>query len=176
VAELEARIERLELRALADGQLSLPFAGDLPGTWLGRGTLVGHVLEGTALRVRAAVPESQAGLLRERLHGVQVRLAQNSRVVLAGRVVRDTPAAVMELPGEALGRLGDGGLETDPLDLRGTRSKNAYVHVDVQVDALQAQRIEGRAWVRFDHGRATLLERAWRALRQVFLQRFAAAG
>jgi len=176
VAELQSRVEKLELRALAGGRLSLPFAGDLPGAWLARGASVGHVLEGTALRVRAAVPESQAGLLRERLRGVEVRLAHDSGAVLAGKVVREAPAAVMELPGEALGRLGDGGIETDPADLRGMRSKNPYVHVDVQVDARHAQWIDGRAWVRFDYGWATLLERGWRAMRQVFLRRFAAAG
>ena len=38
-------------------------------------------------RVRAAEPESQAGLLRERLHGVQVRLAERSADALYfGRV------------------------------------------------------------------------------------------
>lgn len=176
VAELESRVAKLVLRAAVNGQLSLPLASDLPGAWLERGRPVGHVFDGTALRVRAAVPESQAGLLRERLHGVQVRLAERSADALAARVVRDAPAAVTELPGDALGRLGDGGLETDPGDRRGVRARDRYVHVDVQIDSVQGARVDGRAWVRFDHGSATLLERAWRSVRQVFLRRFDAAA
>jgi putative peptide zinc metalloprotease protein len=176
VVELESRVANLAVRAAVNGQLSLPRAGDLPGAWLERGRPVGHVFDGTALRVRAAVPESQAGLLRERLYAVQVRLAERSAVALEARVVRDAPAAVTELPGDALGRLGDGGLETDPSDRRGVRARDPYVHVDVQIDAAQGARVDGRAWVRFDHGSAALLERAWRSVRQVFLRRFDATA
>lgn len=175
-AELAARLERLELRAAVAGRLSLPLAADLPGAWLARGALVGHVFDGSPVRVRAAVPETQAGLLGERLLGVQVRFADSRAQAHDARVIRDAPAAVPELPGIALGRRGDGGLETDALDRAGRRSKDPYVHVDVQIDALPAARVDGRAWVRFDHGWATPLQRGWRSLRQLFLQRFHAAG
>lgn len=175
-AELALRLERLELRAGTSGRLSLPGQDDLPGTWLERGKPVGHVFDGSALHVRAAVPEAQAALLRERLRGAQVRLADLRATAFPASVVRDTPAAVPELPGDALGRRGDGGLETDPADRLGRRARDPYVHVDVRVDALPARRVDGRAWVRFDHGWATPLQRAWRGVRQVFLRRFHAAS
>lgn len=175
-AELAARLDRLELRAGVPGRLSVPQASDLPGAWIARGVPVGHVFDGSPVRVRAAVPETQAGLLGERLHGVQVRLADRRAQVFGARVIRDAPAAVPELPGDALGPRGGGGLETDALDRAGRRSRDPYVHVDVELDTLPAARVDGRAWVRFDHGWATPLQRGWRGLRQVFLQRFHAAG
>jgi len=175
VSELESRLSRLEIRAATAGRLAIAVPDDLPGAWLRRGVPVAYVLDDTPARVRAAVPESEAGLLREAVHEVRVRLAEHPGVSHEGVLEGDMPAAIPELPGEALGARGRGGLETEPSDSRGLRTREPFVHVDVRLP-VAAQRVGGLAWVRFDHGWSALAPRLWRSARQIFLRRFDASA
>jgi putative peptide zinc metalloprotease protein len=139
-----------------------------------RGEAFGYILDRSPLRLRAAVPETAAALLRSRLYGAEARFADDPSRRHPAEVVRDMPAAVRELPATALGTRGAGSLETDPLDERGLRTAVPFVHVEVRVAAPTTVRVEGLAWVRFDHGWSTVAAQGLRALRQVFLRRFEA--
>ena len=170
--DLATRLERLEIRATVAGSLALPQAHDLAGRWAHRGEAIGYILDRSPLKLRAAVPETAAALLRNRLYGAEARFADDPIRRHPAEMVRDMPAAVRELPAAALGVRGAGSLETDPLDERGLRTADPYVHIEVRVAAPTTVRVEGRAWVRFDHGWSTLAAQGLRALRQVFLRRF----
>ncbi len=168
---VEQRIASLEVRAQLDGTLVLPKPDDIPGTFVREGTLLGYVLAGGPLSVRAAVPESDAQLLRDTTQGVEVRL-EESRQPVRAQVMRDLPAATLLLPSAALGDSGGGPARTDPADKDGLRALEPVVWVDLVVPAISLERIGGRAWVRFDQ-EATPLARRWlRSMRQLLLAHF----
>jgi putative peptide zinc metalloprotease protein len=171
LARIEERIGALTLRAQVDGVLVMPRQQDLPGTFAHRGATLGFVLERAQMRVRAAVPEYDAPLVRDRTRAAQARTEESGDDVPA-QLVRNFPAATFELPSAALGDRGGGAQATDPEDTQGTRTLEPVVLVDLTVPSTQMKRIGGRAWVRFDHGFEPLADRWYRRMRQLLLQHF----
>jgi putative peptide zinc metalloprotease protein len=165
------KIDGLELRAQVDGVLVMPRQQDLPGTFARRGVTLGYVLERREMRVRAAVPEYDAPLVRDRTHAAQA-LTEESGDAVPAQLLHDIPAATFELPSAALGDRGGGSLATDPADTDGVRTLEPVVLVDLTLTSMNLKRIGGRAWVRFDHGLEPLAGRWYRRLRQVLLQHF----
>jgi putative peptide zinc metalloprotease protein len=165
------KIDGLVLRAQVDGVLVMPKQQDLPGTFARRGVTLGYVLERREMRVRAAVPEYDAPLVRDRTHAAEARTEESGDAV-AAQLLHDIPAATFELPSAALGDRGGGSLATDPADTDGLRTLEPVVLVDLTLTSMNLKRIGGRAWVRFDHGLEPLAGRWYRRLRQVLLQHF----
>lgn len=172
LTRLDERLAGLEVRAHAAGRLVLPRAGDLPGSWVRQGTLVGHVVGPDKTRptpattLRVALPESQAALVRERLRGVQARLSDNAGTARTGRLVRDAVGATLELPSPALAERHGGDVLTEPAPPAAAtrphetpRALRAVVPLDIALDtapgatpAEARPRLGQRAWVRFDLG------------------------
>jgi putative peptide zinc metalloprotease protein len=171
LARVETRIASLEVRAQAHGVLVMPRQQDLPGTLVREGETVGYVMSGGETGIRAAVPEYDAALVRERTRRTQVLLAEDAGGPREAHVVRDIPAATRQLPSAALGDRGGGAFVTDPGDKDGLRSLEPVVLVDLRVGEATA-RVGGRAWVRFDHEAEPLGWRWLRRGRQMFLQSF----
>lgn len=172
---VEQRIGELELRAQTDGRLVMPRQQDLPGSFAQQGSTLGHVLDRSAIGIRAAVHEYDAVLVREGVRRIDVRIAGETQT-LAAELVRDVPAATFELPSAALGDRGGGPHPTDPADKNGLRTREAVVLLDFKVPARELERIGGKVWVRFDHGAQPLAQRWYRQARQVLLQHFSPAG
>lgn len=169
---IEERISKLELRSQVAGTLVMPRQQDLLGSFVRRGTTLGYVLDDAEVSVRAAVPERDAGLIRQGEGAVEVRLAEAISETLPARMKRDLPSADFALPSAALGDRGGGPYMTDPSDSDGLRSMEPVVLIDLVLPGRSLERIGGRAWVRFDHGAQPLVVQAWRRLRQLFLQHF----
>ncbi len=165
------KIDGLVLRAQVDGVLVMPKQQDLPGTFARRGVTLGYVLERREMRVRAAVPEYDATLVRDRTRAAEA-LTEETGDAVDAQLLHDIPAATFELPSAALGDRGGGSLATDPADTDGVRTLEPVVLVDLTLTSMNLKRIGGRAWVRFDHGLEPLAGRWYRRLRQVFLQHF----
>jgi putative peptide zinc metalloprotease protein len=181
VQRLQERITQLQVRATAAGTLSMPRQSDLLGAYLKQGHTVAYVLAPEALRVRAAVSESDAHLVRSRWHQASVRLAeQPDRVFVAARGA-DVPSSTRILPSAALGDVGGGPYATDPAEKDGRHSLAPVFLVDLKLQnesglelaAAGVQRAGGRAWVRIDHGTEPLVLQAYRRASQLFLQHFA---
>jgi putative peptide zinc metalloprotease protein len=166
----ESRIDLLTLKASANGKLALARASDLPGGFLAKGTLIGHVIEPGKTIVRAVLTQSDVGLVRERVLGIEVKLVEQDLVTKAATILNQTPASTRELPSAALGEKGGGTFSTDPADDQGLRLQLPVFVVDVQLDDEPLKRIGGRAWVRFDHGAQPLAMQWLRGARQVFLK------
>ncbi|HOA93280.1 MAG TPA: PqqD family peptide modification chaperone [Quisquiliibacterium sp.] len=164
------RIGRLTVRSPADGRLALPKPQDLEGAYLAHGTLVAHTLSPTLLRVRVALEQNDAGLVREQTRAVTVRMAEHGLLRMPARLAGDIPAATRELPSPALGDRSGGPFMTDPADADGIRVLDPVFIADLEVEGILLERVGGRVWVRFDHGAAPLGTQAWRRLRQVFLR------
>jgi len=168
----EERIAQLEVRAKVSGRLAMPRQSDLQGRFSHQGENLGYVLEPTALRVRAAVAEEDAFLVRNRTHGAEVRLAESPGSPLSASMTQDEPAASHLLPSAALGDRGGGPYVTDPSDQDGRKSLAPIFLFDLTLDGTVLERVGGRAWVRFDHGFEPLGMQGFRRATQLFLKHF----
>jgi putative peptide zinc metalloprotease protein len=73
----------------------------------------------------------------------------------------------------ALGAAGGGTLTVDPRDEGSAKALTRVFQVDVELrQHARHVNVGGRAFVRFDHGRAPLTHQWSRQLRQLFLARF----
>ena len=172
----EEKIGQLELRAQVAGTLVIPRQADLPGMFAKRGRTLGYILDGGETGVRAAVPERDAALVRERTRGVEVRLAEASGGRRVAELVREVPAATHQLPSAALSDRGGGPHVTDPADKDGLRALEPIVLIDLTIPNMPVQRAGGRVWIRFDHGAQPLAHQFYRRFRQLFLQHFNPTG
>ena len=175
LAGAEARLAQLRVVAPVDGLVALERMRDLPGRFVKEGDALGVVLDGRMPLLRVALDQDEAARVRDGVARIDVRLAEAPGTVLSGRLLRQAPAAVAALPGAALGDRFGGPVAVDPADADGLRPAHPTYVVDVAIDAVDAPvpRPGGRAWVRFDHGHASLAEQAGRWLRQTVRSRFA---
>lgn len=172
----DERIERLQVRAASAGRLAMPRQADLLGTYVRHGATLGHVLAAGDLRVRAAVAQADAYLVQHRMLGAEVRLADDLRQVVQAAATAVTPAATRQLPSAALADHGGGPYAVDPLHEDGLRALEPVFLVDLTLSGGRTpERVGGRAWVRFDHGREPLAAQAYRRASQLFLRHFAPA-
>ncbi|MDI1260090.1 biotin/lipoyl-binding protein [Aquabacterium sp.] len=167
VARLDEQIAHLHVRALSAGRLVLPNEHDLPGRYLRRGDLLGHVLTQHPLTVRVAVREADAVPLRQHLGKVSVRLSSQGQRAEPGTLVRDAVGATRQLPSAALSEQQGGEIQTDPQDEHHLNTTRPIVLMDVRLDqAAPAERLGERAWVRFDQGWSPPVAQGWRWARQ----------
>jgi putative peptide zinc metalloprotease protein len=179
--ELRQRMGTLEIRAAADGILVLPRAADLPGRYLRRGELLGHLIPADGQHgytlVRVVVPQDSVDLVRGDTRAVAVRMAHWPQKVVAARSVREVPRADEYLPSRALSTDGGGLLATDPRDSKGARTLERTFQFDL---ALAAAGTPGatpayygeRVHVRFEHTGEPLGLQALHATRRLFLSHF----
>lgn len=172
LARAEERIAQLQVHANVAGRLSMPRQSDLIGVNARQGVALGYVLDHAELRVRAAVAEEDAFLVRNRTRAAEVRLTDAPDVALAASVTQDVPAATRQLPTAALGDRAGGPYVTDPADRDGQRSVDPVFLFDLTLPGSALERVGQRAWVRFDHGAESLAAQLYRRALQVFLKHF----
>jgi putative peptide zinc metalloprotease protein len=170
IVRLNEKIELLTVRSEVAGRLALLRADDLPGSYVAKGALVGHVLTSGNTVVRAVLSQSDVSLVRNQIQSVSVRLAEQSLSPKTAVVINQTPASSRELPSPALGGKGGGSFATDPNDENGVRLQVPVFVLDVELQEEPLRRIGGRAWVRFDHGSASLASQWARGIQQIFLK------
>lgn len=174
VAEARRRRAELTVRSPTAGALLLGFPQDLPGKYLRRGELIGHVVDGTAASIRVVVPQSDIDLVRQGTRAVDIRFASDPLTVYhSPPITREVPTATRELPSAALSVTGGGAISTEPSDDKHIRAVELLFQVDLALpQGLSADRLGERVYVRLDHGTRTIGWYAARKLRQVFLRRF----
>ncbi len=175
-AELERSIERKEeltIRSPSDGTFYLPLAQDLPGRYVKRGELLGYVLDPQTITVRVVVPQKDVDFVRLKTKEVKVRFSEKISEKLPAILKRDVPAATDRLPSRTLTREGGGEVPIDPRDRLGIKAFQKVFLFDVEVlENIGFYNVEGRVYVRFDHGSEPLFWRWYRSIRQLFLRRF----
>jgi putative peptide zinc metalloprotease protein len=176
----QQRLDALAVRAGADGTLALSRAEHWPGRFARKGDVIAHLLNDDLVVVRAAVAQADIDLLKQAPDAVarvvSVRLADEPGRERSATLLRETPAATRQIPAPALGELAGGPIAQDPSDRTGRTALQPLHVVDVRLDAVDVQRLGGRigtrANVRFDLPAQPLLQRAVRAVRQLFLSHF----
>ena len=166
------RLDGLEVRAGAGGDLVLPRAADLVGRYVRKGDVIGFVSRFRDPVIRVIVTEDRADLVRSRTLGIDVRYASDPEGVLAATVAREVPALSSELPSPALGTEGGGRIALDPASGQRREALGKLLHLDLRLAPGAAYRTIGeRVYVRFRHGEAPLAVQLYRSLRQIFLSR-----
>lgn len=167
------RASELIIRSGTNGTFVLPTARDLPGRFVRKGDLMGHVVELQTITVRAVVPQASIDLVLGQTRGVEVRLAERLAEVIPAALRRVVPGASERLPATALGSEGGGQIPTAPGDRQGVLALQKMFQVDLELPShARLVNVGGRAYVRFDHGWAPLGVQWYRQVRQLFLSRF----
>ncbi len=174
-AELELLQEQasaLTVRSEVAGTFVLPEERRLKGRNLHQGQLIGYVLSPECLIVRAVVPQSDIGLVRQRVARVEVRFAERLNETVGARIVRETPAGSTALPSRALGAAGGGDIAVRITDDGGLTAAEKVFQVDLGLpEDLEITGVGERAYVRFDHGAEPLASQWLRSGRQLLLSR-----
>lgn len=165
----------LRLAAGADGRfiLAAASAGDLPGRFLKKGTLIGFVTPGRADVARVAVGQDDVALVRGGARQVRLWVADRPGRTWTGTIVREVPGGTFELPSKALATDHGGTVPLDPRDGKGQRALNRVFLFDVALPPeLRQTRFGTRVHVRFALPWEPLGWQAGRRIRQLFLSRF----
>lgn len=171
--QAEEEYNKLIIRSPVQGRFVLLDGRNLPGHFAKQGELLGYVLAEGAPTVRAVVGQADIGLVRERLSGARVLLAEYPSLPIRARVERIVPGAGFTLPSAALGTAGGGSIPVDPLDAKGLRALKAIFQLDLLLPAdVKAPHIGGRVHVRLEHGTMPLALQLFRDLRQLLLRNF----
>jgi putative peptide zinc metalloprotease protein len=175
-SELEnrtAQFARLVIHSRIDGVLSIPKAQDLPGRFVREGEPIGHILPDSRNIVRVTVRQEDADLVRLRLQGVTVRVADRIESASPAKLIRELPAGREELPSRALGNVGGGTVTTDPRDPRGMKGLQRTFQFDLELppDAPVPLGYGVRVFSRFEHDWEPLGYQIWRRGRQLLLSR-----
>ena len=173
LARARERVAALTIQSPTDGIFVVPQAQDLPGQFVKQGTQLGYVLDRTTLTARVVVTQDDIDLVRQRTHGIEVRLAERLATPISAVLWRVVPAATQQLPSLALSSQGGGAIATDPRDTEGVTTLQRLFQLDVQLTSdARVSNVGGRVYVRFDHGWEPLVQRWYRHLRRLFLARF----
>ena len=175
-ADLQNALEKqnhLLIRSPSKGRVVLMDEHYLPGRRVQKGELLGYIINSHRPLVRTVVRQADIGLVRQRITGVAVRLADQSGTTVPADIERLVPAGQLKLPTAALGMTGGGEIPVDPTDPEGLRPLDAIFQVDLRLpQAVLNPHIGVRAYVRFDHGTMPLAMQWFHQLRQMLLRRF----
>ena len=174
-AELERvdeQLAQLDVRAQADGEVVWARPQDLPGSFVKRGAMLGHVLAGGPAHVRIALLEDDFLRTRGQVRAVEVRLAESPQRAHAARLAAAMPGATLDLPAAALGDRFGGPVPVDPADSSGLRARVPVFLLDAEVPALQSGAVGGRAWVKLVLPPQPLGLQALAQLRRLLIKQF----
>jgi putative peptide zinc metalloprotease protein len=171
--QTEEKLEKLLIRSPAQGNFVLIDARNLPGRFVKKGELLGYIFAEHRPTIRAVVSQTDIGLVRKRVSGVEVKLAEQPNRSLKAQIKRIVPAAGLELPSAALGTAGGGVVPVDTTDPDGLRALEGLFQLDLSLpEPVKDPHIGGRAYVRFEHGAMPLAKQWYRSLRQLVLRKF----
>jgi len=168
----EERHADLIVQSAAAGVLVAPQHLDMIGQHFRKGALLGYLLDRDRLTARVVVTQQDIDLVRTKLRGVRLRLAENPGHTFSAAVLREVPSGVDELPSLALTPAGGGEIPVDPQDTSGVKSLDRVFVFDVELprDALP-DTFGSRVYVRFEHAYEPLATQWYRRVRQLFLSR-----
>ena len=172
IGELQLQLASLLVVSPHEGVFALPRAQDLPGRFVHRGDLVGHVIDQSAMTVRVVIPQASVDRVRRRTRAIEVRLAANVGQTLLARQLQEVPQASTQLPSALLGSRDGGDIAVDARDRGGRQAITNIFQLDISLPANATGAYLGqRAFVRFVHHREPLGLGWYRQLRQLLLSR-----
>ena len=169
----EEKLSKLLIRSPTPGNFILIDARNLVGRFVKQGELLGYIIADHRPTVRTVIGQADIGLVRERITGVTLRLAEQVAIVLQADIQRIVPAADLNLPSVALGTAGGGDIAVDPSDPEGLRALSTIFQMDISLpEQVKSPHIGGRVYVRIEHGSMPLAMQWYRRLRQLLIRKF----
>jgi putative peptide zinc metalloprotease protein len=173
LARATERVEALTVRARTNGTFVIPSEESSMQRFAKRGELLAFVVDLERVTVRAVVTQGTIDRVRQHTAHVDVRLAEHIDRSVPASLKRVVPAASDQLPSRALGSEGGGSIAVDPRDAAGAKAVRTVFQIELELPSLTGHvNAGGRAYVRFDHGRAPLAAQWYEELRRLFLSRF----
>lgn len=170
--DITAELQGLTLKSKSDGIFAISRQADLPGRFIERGQLLGHVVTGEGVTVEVAVPQQRVDQVRRHTSAVEVVLASEPGEVLRGQLLREQPQATTQLPNAALGSLRGGDIAVDARDQDGKTAVNPVFFFAVGLPPRAAGAYIGQSVrVRFEHPGKPLAIQWYQLFRQLLLQR-----
>ena len=176
LARVDEQLSQLDVRAQADGEVVWARPQDLPGSFVKRGAMLGHVLSGGPAHVRIALLEDDFLRTRGRVRSVEVRLVEAPQAAHAARLASVVPGATLDLPAAALGDRNGGPVPVDPGDSSGLRARVPVFLLDAEVPGVQARAVGGRAWVKLVLPAQPFGLQALAQLRRLLIKQFSPTG
>jgi len=169
-SETARKVQSFDVDAGIAGRWTPGAPTELTGRYVKRGEVLGYLVAGPSDRVRTAITQEDMDLIRSRLQGVQVRLANSPESILNGNLKRQVPGGEFDLVSPALGSSGGGEIAVDPTKEGGKHSLKRVFDMEISLDKASPGSVFGdRAFARFDLGAAPLGWQWFVRLRQVFL-------
>jgi putative peptide zinc metalloprotease protein len=160
----QQRLADLDIVATRPGRFVVPRAATLVGRFVHQGDVLGYVLGGDDIGVRAVVAQADLDLARAHTTRVDVLLSEQADRPLSAQVTGQTPSALERPPAPALAAEGGGPMLTDPGSPGHDRPLDRWYEFELALapaDAGAVSRIGEHASVRFDLGAEPI---AWRWL------------
>ena len=162
----------LETRASQNAQVVIPGSGDMIGRLTEKGAVLGYLKTDAPPRLRVAVSETSADLVRNRTLGTAIRFRSDLKTVVPAQIVAAPSEGMAILPSPGLSTDAGSSLVRDPTDPDGLRTLQTIFTFDLVPDVPVSPLMGERAVVRFDHGYEPIGYRMIRAARQLFLRQF----
>lgn len=169
--ESQARLESLNLYAQASGVWSLRNPVDLPGSFVKRGDIIGHVITNHNIAVRGMVPETDIELVREHVTTMNALQASDLSRVLTPVNWTVFPAATKDPASVILTEAAGGSVIMDPSS-NTSQSLQRYFMVALEFEGLPIAYIEERIYLQFEHPSEPVIYRLYRLVRRTFLEYF----
>jgi len=164
--------DKLQLRAKQQGRLVIYDQANLPGRYIGRGQVLGYIVDNNRLPVTVMVSDDDIDLVEHATLDVELRYTSNPDEVFSGTVQRIAPSASHDLVSPVLSIEGGGKIALDPNSKDKDRTFQRYYRVEINVPEAIDSRIEERVFVVFRHKPEPLARRFYRAVRRAFLRHF----
>jgi putative peptide zinc metalloprotease protein len=177
MAVLQARADKLVLKAGTDGHFVIARGVDMQGRYLHKGELLGYVIgpQKTAGLVRVVVGQDAADAVRNDTQRVDLRLAHVPEQTLTGRITREVPGGDEYLPSKVLSIEGGGHLVTDAREPNRPKTLERTFQFDVALPdqaAAKSAYFGERAFVSIRHTALPIGIQWYRAARLLLLSHF----
>jgi putative peptide zinc metalloprotease protein len=173
--ELEDRLDKLLVRAPHQGEWVGPPMHELEQNWVGRGEVLGEVVDHSALWFTAVVSQSKADeLFSTTFFSADLRLWGQADTLLTSGIISLLPYQRMDLPSPVLGWAGGGSIAVDQSVQGGTRAVESFylfrMFLEDTGDVVVRDGMSG--WARVSLGTRPLYQQAKRSLRQLLQKRY----
>ena len=175
LAREQDRLSRMTVVAGVDGTFtpSRP-VGDAPDRWVKEGEVLGWVTPAGGAAVRVLVPQSDIGLVRDRLRSVRLLLPDGETTTPAA-VLRAVPGGSNDLPNPAFAAPNGGSVAVDLRETKTLRAFERMFQFDLSLPDGTAAAVApwgAKVEARFDFAWEPVGDVLFRRVRQALLNRF----
>ena len=151
LADVQAQIAQLSVKSDLDGIMSVSNALDMPGRFYRKGYILAHVIDLSAVTVKAIIPQNKFEQLN--LDGIRWEIKVNHQPAdtVKGTLVRGVPRATFKLPSDKLGSANGGAIMVDARDTEGRTALEAVYQVELLLDNYKAHYLAGKVEVKAQH-------------------------